>query len=87
MMQSFPIYLFHACNIGSSISGNRDILLTLNNARHAVDPQLLITNMLISEMVNIVQLLQEFRYTRMDTGHEFQQGLGIIGRNGTVGKA
>ena len=70
--QPTPINRLHLTNIGRAICRQRYFHIARNAARHARNPQHLITKTIVGELVNVTKKVQRFPGCRECRGYEFE---------------
>ena len=78
--ESTPINRFHLTEIRGSISGDRKILVRVDDAGHALSPQELVFEVLTDKTVAVTQKLKRLPVRRIGRCYEFQLSFGVVRR-------
>ena len=80
------IHVLHAADIRTAVVRDRDLGVAAEHAGHARDPEQLVAELPIDELVDVAEVLLEFPGPVERRCHELDQGFRVVGRDVRMGQ-
>ena len=84
--QAATIDVLHAADVRTAVLGQRDARVAIERAGHAGGPQQFVINVPVGELVQVQQVLQQLPGLGHRRCDQFEQGLGVVGRDLRIGQ-
>ncbi len=84
--EAVAVHGLHASDVGVTVLRERNVRVALDGRGHAGRPQQFVPEMAINELVQVEQVLQQFPRSGERRRDQFDQRLGVVGRDVLVGQ-